>query len=189
MKLTVQESLINSAATIHAIAETNTKQIVAIARVIINAYKADKKLLVFGNGGSASDAQHFAAELVGRFQKERRAYPAIALSTNTSILTSLANDYSYDYVFERQVDALAQKGDIVIGISTSGQAKNVIAGLKKAKAKGAFTIALTGEKGSNLKKITDICLMVPSDDTPRIQESHITIIHIICKLIEDALSK
>ncbi|MBU1086495.1 MAG: D-sedoheptulose 7-phosphate isomerase [Candidatus Omnitrophica bacterium] len=189
MKLIVQELLINSAQTIHAIAEKNTKQIVAISKAIIEAYKNDKKVLIFGNGGSASDAQHMAAELVGRFKKERKAYPAIALTTNTSTLTALANDYSYEYVFERQIDAFAAKGDIVIGISTSGQAKNVISGLKKAKAKGAFTIGLTGERGINLKKITDICLMVPSDDTARIQESHITIIHIICKLVEDALSK
>lgn len=189
MELTVQELLINSAQTIHAIAEKNSKQIVSISNAIIDAYKNNKKLLVFGNGGSASDAQHLAAELVGRFQKERRAYPAIALTTNTSILTSLANDYSYEYVFERQVDAFAKEGDIVIGISTSGTAKNVIAGLKKAKKKGAVTIGLTGEKGSSLKKICNICLMVPSDDTPRVQESHITIIHIICKLVEDALTK
>ncbi|MBU1042895.1 MAG: D-sedoheptulose 7-phosphate isomerase [Candidatus Omnitrophica bacterium] len=189
MKLIVQELLINSAQTIHAIAEKNTKQIVTISKTIIEAYKNGKKVIIFGNGGSASDAQHMAAELVGRFKKERKAYPAIALTTNTSTLTALANDYSYEYIFERQIEAFVQKGDIAIGISTSGKAKNVIAGLKKAKDMGAFTIGLTGEMGINLKKITDICLMVPSDDTARIQESHITIIHIICKLVEDALSK
>ncbi|MFH1063218.1 MAG: D-sedoheptulose 7-phosphate isomerase [Candidatus Omnitrophota bacterium] len=189
MKATVQEILINSSQVIQAVAAKNSEQIIAISKAIIAAYQNDKKLLVFGNGGSAADAQHMAAELVGRFKKERRAFAAIALSTNTSILTALANDYSYDYVFERQVEALCQKDDIVIGISTSGKAKNVITALKKARGKGAFTIALTGAKGDNLNELADICLMVPSDDTPRIQEAHITIIHIICKLVEDALTK
>jgi D-sedoheptulose 7-phosphate isomerase len=189
MKKTVQEILFDSSRIIKSLAEENSELIIAISKAIISAYQSDKKLLIFGNGGSAADAQHMAAELVGRFKKERQAFPAIALNTNTSILTAIANDYSYDYVFARQIEALAQKDDIVIGISTSGQAKNIISALKKAREKGAFTVALTGTKGNNLKELADICLMVQSDDTPRIQEAHITIIHIICKLVEDELTK
>lgn len=189
MKKVIQEILNNSSRIIKSLADENSEQIIAISKAIITAYQDDKKVLLFGNGGSAADSQHMAAELVGRFKKERRAFPAIALNTNTSILTALANDYSYDYVFARQIEALAQKDDIVIGISTSGKAKNVISALEKAREKGAFTIALTGVKGTNLNELADICLRVPSDDTPRIQEAHITIIHIICKLVEDELTK
>ncbi|MBU4305004.1 MAG: D-sedoheptulose 7-phosphate isomerase [Candidatus Omnitrophica bacterium] len=162
--------------------------ITIFAQAIIGAYQKGKKLLIFGNGGSAADAQHMAAELVGRFKKERRAFAAMALTTNTSILTALANDYNYEYVFERQVEAFAEKDDIVIGISTSGNAANVIAALKKARDIGAVTAALTGAKGIRLKELCEMCIMVPSEDTPRIQEAHITIIHIICKLVEDALT-
>ncbi|MCP4649931.1 MAG: D-sedoheptulose 7-phosphate isomerase [PVC group bacterium] len=158
------------------------------AKTIIKAYKKKKKVLIFGNGGSAADSQHIAAELVGRFKKERQAWPAIALTTNTSILTALANDYSYDCIFERQIEALGNKGDIAIGISTSGKAPNVIAGFKKARKQGLTCIALTGQKGSNLKKLTDICLMAPAKDTPRIQEAHILIAHIICDLVEKDLT-
>ncbi|MCX5706188.1 MAG: SIS domain-containing protein, partial [Candidatus Omnitrophica bacterium] len=140
----------------------------------------------FGNGGSASDAQHIAAELVGRFRKERKGLAAISLTTNTSILTSLANDYGYDIVFARQIEALAEKFDLAIGISTSGKAKNVALGIKQAKKMGLKTIGLTGGDGGELAKLVDISLIVPSSVTARIQEAHITIGHIICELIEEA---
>ena len=142
------------------------------------------KILICGNGGSASDAQHFAAEIVGRFEKERRAFPAIALSTDTSILTAVGNDYGYDRVFCRQVEALVSQGDTVIGLSTSGNSPNVVEAMKTAREKGATTIALTGRDGGRLADVADIVLKVPSTRTPRIQEAHITIGHIVCMLVE-----
>lgn len=152
---------------------------------IISCYKKNKKFIIFGNGGSASDAQHFAAELVGRFKRERRALNAIALSTNTSVITALGNDYSFDIIFSRQIEAIAQKGDVVLGISTSGNSENIIRGMKSAKKMGCVTIGLTGLSGGKMKHCVDYCICVPSEDTPRIQELHITIIHIICDLIEE----
>lgn len=154
---------------------------------IIEAYQNKKKLILFGNGGSAADAQHIAAELVNRFELERIALPAIALTTDTSVLTSIANDYDYSKIFARQVEALAEKGDVVIGISTSGASLNVIKGIEVAREKGAKTIGLTGKNGGKLARTADLVLKVPSNDTPRIQEAHITILHIICYLIEKRL--
>jgi len=142
-------------------------------------------VILFGNGGSASDSQHIAAELVGRFKKDRTSLAAIALTTNTSILTSLANDYGYEIVFAKQVEALGQKDDIVIGISTSGKAKNVALAIKQAKKMGLKTVALTGGDGGELAKLADISLVVPSLITARIQEAHITIGHIACELVEE----
>ena len=158
------------------------------AKRIIEALKHGGKVIVFGNGGSASDSQHMVAELVGRFKKERAAMPAIALTTNTSTITALSNDYGYDVSFKRQLEALGKKADIAIGISTSGMAKNVIATLLKAKEMGLATIGLTGTGGGALKDIADLSIVVNSHDTARIQEAHILIIHILCELIEDALS-
>ena len=146
-----------------------------------------KKILIFGNGGSAADAQHIAAEFVGRFEKERKALPAIALHANTSSLTAIANDYGYDEVFARQIEAYASKGDTAIGISTSGNSKNVIKALEKAKELGCITIALTGSSGGKLSGITDYIIKVQSDRTSIIQEAHITIGHIISKIVEDML--
>ena len=168
-------------------AEARGRQIVEIADIIIDALKRNGKVIIFGNGGSASDSQHIAAELVGRFKKDRTALAAIALTTNTSVITSLANDYGYEIIFARQVEALGQKNDVVIGISTSGKAKNVAAGIKQAKKMGLKTIALTGGDGGELAKLADVSLMVASHVTARIQEAHIAIGHIICELIEDAL--
>jgi D-sedoheptulose 7-phosphate isomerase len=142
---------------------------------------------LFGNGGSASDSQHIAAELVGRFKKDRNGLPAIALTTNTSILTAIANDYGYEIVFSKQVEALGGKNDIAIGISTSGKAKNVANGIRQAKKMGMKTVALTGADEGELVKLADVSLIVPSSVTARIQESHITIGHIICELAEEAL--
>ena len=159
------------------------------ADAIIESLKAGKKLIVFGNGGSASDGQHIAAELVGRFKMERRALPAIALTANTSILTAIANDYGYAAVFSRQVEALGSPGDVALGISTSGNSKNVIEALKKARALGMKTIALSGGDGGSMKREADISIVVSTKDTPRVQESHIMIAHIICALIEDRMFK
>jgi len=158
-----------------------------VSLAIIEAYRNRKKLILFGNGGSAADAQHIAAELVNKFELERIALPAIALTTDTSVLTSIANDYDYSKVFARQVEALAEEGDVVMGISTSGTSLSVIKGIEVAKEKGAKTIGLTGKNGGELAKIVDLVLKVPSNDTPRIQEAHITILHIICYLIEKKL--
>lgn len=159
------------------------------AMIIIKSLKAGGKLLVFGNGGSAADSQHIAAELVGRFKKERKAIAAIALTTNTSALTAIANDYGYDRTFSRQVEALGRPGDTALAISTSGNSRNVIEAIKKAGSIGMATIALTGNSGGKLKSECEITIKAHSDDTPRIQESHALIGHIICELIEEGLFK
>ncbi len=164
-----------------------TPIIAKISKKIINAYKNKKKVVLFGNGGSAADAQHIAAEFVGKFYKDRDSLPSLAFHTNTSVLTAIANDFGYDLVFERQVSSFVEEGDIAIGISTSGNSPNVIKGLLKAKEKGAVTIGFTGEKPSKVEEIVDLCLKIPSSDTPRIQEGHITVGHIICYLVEKEL--
>jgi len=142
------------------------------------------KILIFGNGGSAADAQHIAAELVGRYKVERKGLPAIALTTDTSALTSIANDYGYSHVFDRQVEALANKGDVTIGISTGGSSGNVISALKLAKKMGCKTIGFSGRDGGEMNTLCDVNLVVPAEDTPRIQEMHIVIGHTICHLID-----
>ncbi|MBI4845783.1 MAG: SIS domain-containing protein [Candidatus Omnitrophica bacterium] len=187
MEKEIKLILKETADVIDSLARECSKEILLIAKAITCVYQNSGKVLVFGNGGSAADSQHMVAELVGRFKKERRALAAIALTTNTSIISAWANDYSYDSIFARQIEALGNKEDIVIGISTSGQAKNVIAGLRKAGSLGIKRIALTGANGSNLKQLSDICLIVPSENTPRIQEAHIATIHIICQLVEDCI--
>ena len=161
--------------------------IVGIAEILIDCLKNRGKIMFFGNGGSASDSQHLAAELVGRFKKERPALAAIALTTNTSIITALANDYSYEIIFARQIEALGSKNDVAVGISTSGRAKNVAAGLKQAKKMDLKTIALTGGDGGESVKIADASLVIPSSVTARIQEAHITVGHILCELIEQEI--
>lgn len=162
-------------------------QINQISSIIIEAYRRKKKVILFGNGGSAADAQHIAGELVNRLHLEREALPAIALTTDSSVLTSIANDYDYSRIFARQVEALAKEGDVVIGISTSGSSSNVIEAVKTAKEKGAKTVGFTGNKGGKLAELVDFVISVPSDETPRVQESHITILHIICCLVEREL--
>jgi D-sedoheptulose 7-phosphate isomerase len=157
------------------------------ARLIIGAYKSGHKVLLAGNGGSAADCQHIAGELVGRFKKERRALPAISLSTDTSVLTALTNDYGGEVIFSRQVEALGQEGDVLIAISTSGSSANIINAANAAKKARMKVVGFTGSKGSRLKSLSDACIMVPSEDTPRIQESHITAAHVICGLVEEAL--
>lgn len=165
--------------------EANIDKIIETVELFIKALKDNNKIMFCGNGGSAADSQHIAAEFIGRFQKERRSLPAIALTTDTSILTALGNDYGYDIVFARQIEGLGNAGDVVFGISTSGNSKNVIEGIKKAKEMGLKTVSLTGGDGGDLAKLTDISLIVPSKITARIQESHICIEHTICELVEN----
>jgi len=157
-------------------------------KLLLISSKKGNKVVLFGNGGSAADAQHFAAELIGKFNIERKSYPAIALTTDSSILTSLSNDYSFDIVFSRQCESIVTQGDVSIGISTSGNSKNVLMGLETSKDKGATTIALLGNKGGIIKDNVDIALIVDSSSTARIQEAHRTICHIICEKVEKILS-
>ena len=164
------------------------KQVYELGHKIYDSMNRGGKLLIMGNGGSAADAQHIAAEFVGRFFKERRALPAIALNTNTSSLTAIANDYSYEDVFSRQVEALAKPGDVVIGISTSGNSKNVVEGIKKADSLGCLTVGLTGRSGGKLKDVAKMVIRVDSDSTPIIQEMHIAIGHMISNIVEDLVS-
>ncbi|MCX9014277.1 MAG: D-sedoheptulose 7-phosphate isomerase [Candidatus Methanoperedens sp.] len=166
---------------------SQTDGIVQIAEEIINAYRKGKKVLWFGNGGSAADAQHLACELVSKFYIERKALASIAFTTNTSELTAIANDYDFDRVFSRQVEALVNSGDVVVGITTSGNSSNVIEGIKEAKRLGAITVGFTGATGGKLKGYVDHILMVPSEETPHIQEAHIMVGHIICYLVENEL--
>ena len=162
--------------------------IVTVAEHIINALDSGGKVLTCGNGGSAADAQHFAAELVGRYRRERPAWSAIALTVDSSVLTSLCNDYGFEQVFARQVQALGRSGDILVAISTSGRSKNVLAAVEAACALGIRTVGLTGEGTSKLGEIVDHHLAVPTSNTAFIQQAHIAVIHIICELVEERLS-
>ncbi|MFH0809490.1 MAG: SIS domain-containing protein [Pseudomonadota bacterium] len=162
-------------------------RILAACRILADALRAGRKLLVFGNGGSAADAQHLAAELVGRFVVERVPLPAVALTVDSSILTAVANDYGYDQVFSRQVVALGAAGDVACGISTSGGSRNVLNGLEAARAMRLRTLALTGRRGGPVADVAEVAIRVPSDATARIQEAHATICHILCEAVEVAL--
>jgi len=173
--------------TICTVAETLVEPIAECARLLVTALENGHKVLTMGNGGSAADAQHLAAELVGRFLMERKALPAIALTTDTSILTAIGNDYGFDEVFKRQVEALARPGDILVGISTSGNSTNVVRALGAARDIGVKTIGLLGRDGGEIGKLVDLALTIPSTDTPRVQEAHLLIIHILCDLIEKGL--
>jgi D-sedoheptulose 7-phosphate isomerase len=181
------EETINTSISVKQQVLEQSELIAEVAGKVTAAFRQGHRLLLFGNGGSAGDAQHIAAELVGRFYLERRALPAEALTVNTSALTALANDYAYELIFARQVEALGNPGDVAIGISTSGNSPNVVEGLRMAKKIGMLTIGLTGAGGGKMKTECDYCLCVPSKDTPRIQESHILLGHIICDLIEKNL--
>jgi D-sedoheptulose 7-phosphate isomerase len=161
-----------------------TDKVELAAQLCIDGLKNGSKILIFGNGGSAADAQHIAAELVGRYKVERKGLPAIALTTDTSALTSIGNDYGYNHIFDRQVEALASEGDAVIGISTGGSSANVISALKLANKLGCKTIGLSGRDGGEMNTLCDINLVVPAEATPRIQEMHIVIGHTICHLID-----
>jgi D-sedoheptulose 7-phosphate isomerase len=181
------ETLINDSIQAHRemLSEDQLNYIQSIANKIVEAYNKGKKLIVMGNGGSASDALHFAAEMVCRFEKNRAALNAIALSENISTITAIGNDFGYDQVFSRQVEAFAQKGDIIVAISTSGNSQNVVKALESAKKMGIFSVAFTGADGGKIKAMSDMCYCAPSKVTGRVQECHILAIHIISKLVED----
>ncbi len=166
--------------------QENINVLMVIANEIINSLRKGNKIVVFGNGGSAADAQHIAAELAGRFQIDRNPLPAIALTTDSSVITAIANDYSFEQVFARQVRGLVTEGDVALGISTSGESLNVIRGIEEAKQQGATTIALVGQ-GGRLASIAQYVLEIPSKHTARIQEVHITAVHVICYLVEQAI--
>ncbi len=180
----IKAGLAESIRTKEKVLQSLVPEIDRVARLLIGCLAKGRKILLFGNGGSAADSQHIAAELIGKLMVKRRALPAIALTTDTSNLTALANDFGYDSVFERQVEALGQPGDVAVGISTSGHSPNVLAGVRAARRKGLKTVALTGRDGGALVSHTDFSLVIPSHSTQRIQEAHITIGHILCELIE-----
>jgi len=157
------------------------------AAAMARCFRRKGKVVSFGNGGSAADAQHLAAELCGRFERERKGLPAVALTTNTSAITAIANDYDYDQIFVRQVEGFVGRGDVAVAISTSGNSANVLAAAKLAKKRGAFIVAWTGRSGGKLKSVADVCLRVPSDRTARIQEGHLALLHTLCSLVEEDL--
>lgn len=184
MKNSIKKSLERSIEVKQKVLETLVDLIAEAAEAMALSLREGKKIVLMGNGGSAADAQHIAAEFVGRFLRERKALPAIALTTDTSILTAIGNDYGFEKVFERQVEALVREGDTVIGISTSGNSENVFLALKRSRELGARTIGLLGCGGGRIAMEADIPITVPSNETPRIQESHITIGHILCEEAE-----
>jgi len=181
-------SLIDSAA-LHERARQNPQPVLDAAAAIGEAFRRGATLLLFGNGGSAADAQHVAAEFVGRFQRERAALPAMALTTDTSVLTSIANDYAFDRIFVRQIEALGRRGDVALGISTSGGSPNVLAAIETARSKGLTTIAVTGRDGGAVGRSADIHINVPAASIARVQEVHRTLLHIICDLVETELDQ
>jgi D-sedoheptulose 7-phosphate isomerase len=183
----IRQQFLASAAVQQEAARTLAEPVAAAAEKVIAALRAGRKVLLCGNGGSAADAQHIAAELVGRYARERRGLPAVALTTDTSALTAIGNDYGFDRIFARQVEALAQAGDVLIAISTSGNSPNVLQAVETARQLGVGTIGLAGRGGGALRALADLCLVAPHEETARIQELHITIGHIICDLVEAAL--
>jgi D-sedoheptulose 7-phosphate isomerase len=162
-------------------------QVMMIAKKIVECYKKGGKTIFFGNGGSAADAQHAAAEFMGKYMKDRKPLPSLALTTNTSALTAIGNDYGYEEVFKRQLEGLLKKDDVAIGISTSGNSPNVVKAIEYAKSKGAFAAALVGAKKCRLDEIADVCVKIPSESTPRIQEMHEFLLHTICEIVEKEL--
>ena len=189
MKNYITKQIAESAATKHAILENEPllETIVAVAKACVEVYRQGKKTLLAGNGGSAADAQHIAAELVGRYGFDRPSIPSLALTTDTSNLTAIGNDYGYDKVFSRQLEGMGQEGDLFIGISTSGNSQNIINAFESAHHKGITTVALVGRDGGKMGSIADYAIIIPSNATPRIQESHILIGHILCDIIEKEL--
>ncbi|MGR3296543.1 MAG: D-sedoheptulose-7-phosphate isomerase [Candidatus Bathyanammoxibius sp.] len=158
-----------------------------MARITVRCLRSGNTVYLIGNGGSAADAQHIAGEMVGRFERDRKALPVLALTTDTSVITAIANDYGYDSCFERQVEAFVKDGDMVIGISTSGNSEGILRAIRRAREKGAVTMGLTGQDGGDLKGLVDVCLQVPSRNTPRIQECHAMVGHILCSIVEKEL--
>lgn len=166
-----------------------SKIVLQVIEAITSSIENGNKIILFGNGGSAADAQHMAAEFIGRFLNERKSFPAIALTADSTIITSLGNDYGFEKIFQRQCESLVNNGDIIIAISTSGKSENVINGIKTAKKKGGIVVGLTGIDGGEVKDLVDYLINIPSNHTPRIQEGHRTIIHIICEAVEKILMK
>jgi D-sedoheptulose 7-phosphate isomerase len=189
MKQYIYHQIAESAATKQAILESEPllEVIETVAKACVAVYRNGKKTMLAGNGGSAADAQHIAAELVGRYGFDRPSIPSLALTTDTSNLTAIGNDYGYDKVFSRQVEGMSQVGDLFIGISTSGNSQNIINAFESAKERGVTTVALTGRDGGKMAAMADYAIIIPSNSTPRIQESHILIGHILCDLIEKEL--
>jgi len=185
----VNTSFLDSIETKRAFLEMYKDRIAEVGLIMAQALLDGNKILFFGNGGSAADSQHLAAEIVGRYKKERKGLPSIALTTDTSILTAVGNDYGFDVIFERQIEALCMPGDVAIGISTSGNSPNVIKGLMKAHDMGATTIAFSGKQGGKVVDIAHYSFVVPSYDTARIQECHITLGHTLCEIIDERLSE
>lgn len=185
----VNDSFINSIETKRAFLEMYRDKIVEVGLIMAQALIDGNKILFFGNGGSAADSQHLAAEIVGRYKKERKGLPSIALTTDTSILTAVGNDYGFDVIFERQIEALCMPGDIAVGISTSGNSPNVIKGLMKAQDLGATTVAFSGKQGGKVVDIAHFSFIVPSYDTARIQECHITLGHTLCEIIDEVVNE
>jgi D-sedoheptulose 7-phosphate isomerase len=183
----ITAELNNHLETIHAVTATMQAPLNQAAELLVSTLKNGHKVLLCGNGGSAADAQHIAAELTGRYKTERRGLPAIALTTDTSALTAIGNDFGYEKVFSRQVEALANKDDLIIGISTSGNSANVLLALEQAKRIGCTTLGLTGNSGGKMNSLCDINLVVPSNDTPRIQEMHILFGHILCQIVDSQI--
>ncbi len=183
---TIKQEFESHLKTINEVMDNMENDIAKASTIIVDALKNGNKILLCGNGGSAADAQHIAAELTGRYKTERRGLPGIALTTDTSALTAIGNDYGYDRVFDRQVESLANKGDVIIGISTSGNSKNVISALALGQEMGCKTVGLTGRTGGSMNEVCDINIIVPSDNTPRIQEMHILFGHTICQIIDNS---
>ena len=188
MKTTIVREFKLHLETIEAVMNNMEEELVKASSMAVEVLRRGNKILLCGNGGSAADAQHIAAELTGRYKTERKGLPGIALTTDTSALTAIGNDYGYDRVFDRQTEALANKGDLLIGISTSGNSANIISALKLAKEMGCETLGFSGRDGGAMNDVCDVNLVVPSDNTPRIQEMHILFGHTICQIIDDELS-
>ena len=185
---TIQEEFQSHLNTISSVINNMEEDLEKASIIIVDALKNGNKILLCGNGGSAADAQHIAAELTGRYETERRGLPGIALTTDTSALTAISNDYGYDRVFDRQVESLANKGDLLLGISTSGNSSNVVNALKLGKELGCKTLGFSGRDGGNMNEVCDVNLIVPSNNTPRIQEMHILFGHTICQIVDNELS-
>ena len=188
MKKEIEENILRSSSIIKESISLSS-DIEEAVTIIVNCLKNGNKIILFGNGGSAADAQHIAAEFIGRFQKERKSYPAISLTSDSSVLTSLSNDYSFDSIFSRQCESLVNLDDVVIAISTSGNSKNIVKGLEKSKERGAKIISLLGNSGGAIKNYSDVAIIVNSNVAAHIQEVHRVIYHIICNLVEKSLSE
>ncbi|MCK5252043.1 MAG: D-sedoheptulose 7-phosphate isomerase [Thermoplasmata archaeon] len=183
----IKEAFRESIEAKEALTDDDYGLILEMAYTMVEATSQGNKIIWMGNGGSAADAQHLAAELVSKFYMEREGMPSLALNCNTSVLTAIGNDYGFEHVFERQIEALARPGDVVVGISTSGNSPNVLLAIDLARNMGCLTLGMTGRSGGKLADVVDLCLKVPSDDTPRIQEVHITAGHIICEIVESVV--